>query len=132
MGTKLAVSPIGVGAPTLDLSTDEMRSIIEEALEPIPAGARVLAIVPDKTRDDNTSTLVPLAASVLAAKGVGAFDALVAQGTHPPMTSAEKQTKIGSPAPGLGSIFDHRWDRAEDLVQIGELEAGQVAELTTG
>jgi nickel-dependent lactate racemase len=132
MGTKLAVSPIGVGAPTLDLSTDEMRSIIEEALEPIPSGARVLAIVPDKTRDDNTSTLFPLAASLLASKGVGAFDALVAQGTHPPMTSAEKQTKIGSPAPGLGSIFDHRWDRAEDLVQIGELKAGQVVELTNG
>jgi nickel-dependent lactate racemase len=109
-----------------------MRSIIEEALEPIPSGARVLAIVPDKTRDDNTSTLFPLAASLLASKGVGAFDALVAQGTHPPMTSAEKQTKIGSPAPGLGGIFDHRWDRAEDLVQIGELEAGQVAELTNG
>jgi nickel-dependent lactate racemase len=132
MTTKMAASPIGLGGPTLDLSTDDMRSIIEEALEPMSAGARVLAIVPDKTRDDNTSTLFPLAASLLASKGVGTFDALVAQGTHPPMTSAEKETKVGSPAPGLGSIFDHRWDRAEELVQIGELEAGQVAELTNG
>jgi nickel-dependent lactate racemase len=109
-----------------------MRSIIEEALEPVSSGARVLAIVPDKTRDDNTSTLVPLAASLLKSKGVGTFDALVAQGTHPPMTSAEKQTKIGGPAALLGSLFDHAWDRAEELVQIGELEAGQVAELTNG
>src|SRR5215467_13338351 len=119
MSTKLAPSSIGRGGPTLDLSTDEMRSIIEGALEPIPAGARVLAVIADKTRDDNTPTLFPLAASLLASKGVGGgmgqgvgqFDALVAQGTHPPMTSAEKLMKVGGTS--TGNIFDHGWARAE-------------------
>lgn len=126
---------IGRGAPELSLSPIELREIVAEALDDIAGGERVLAIIPDKTRDDNTHLLFPFAAHILAGKRAGQFDALVAQGTHPPMTAAEKLAKIGaleSSLPGLGQVLDHRWDRPEELVTIGELPAARVRELTGG
>jgi nickel-dependent lactate racemase len=136
MSSKLAPATIGRGAPELDLSAHELRAIIERALLTIGPEARVLAILPDKTRDDNTDILFPFAAEVLAAREVAQFDALIAQGTHMPMTEAEKRAKIGlregESAPGLGQIYDHQWNRPEELVTLGELSAARVTELTGG
>ncbi len=85
----------GKGSPDSDLEPSDLRSIVFDALASVKAGARVLAIIPDKTRDDNTHLLFPMAASVLAKNGITKLDALVAQGTHSPMTDAEKLAKIG-------------------------------------
>jgi nickel-dependent lactate racemase len=126
---------IGSGAADVALPPEHLRAIVEEALEDITAGTRVLAIVADKTRDDNTDLLFPFAAQALASRGVAKFDALVAQGTHPPMTEEEKRLKTGAnraPVPVLGRIFDHQWDRAQGLVTIGELSSERVRELTGG
>lgn len=126
---------VGRGAPDISLAPDELREIVAEALDDIAAGERILAIIPDKTRDDNTHLLFPFAADILASKRAGQFDALVAQGTHPAMTAAEKLAKIGdleNSLPGLGQVFDHRWDRPEELVTIGELPASRVRQLTGG
>lgn len=126
---------VGQGSPELDLSDAELRPIVEAALESLKPGTRVLAIIPDKTRDDNTDILFPMAAEILARKQVAQFDALVAQGTHPPMTDAQKREKIGGGAsgiPGLDRIFDHQWDRSDQLVTLGELTADQVTTLTGG
>jgi nickel-dependent lactate racemase len=117
------------------LSPHELRAIVTEALAEIGPEERVLAIVPDKTRDDNTDQLVPFAAEILSQKKVRSLDAVIAQGTHGPMSEAEKREKIGwsKIAPGiLDNIFDHHWDREDELVTIGELTAAQVADLTGG
>lgn len=136
MSSKQAPSTTGKGAPELDLSTEELRAIIRQALLGIGPGARVLAIIPDKTRDDNTDILFPAAAEILASRPVEQFDALVAQGTHMPMTDAEKRAKIGlgegESVPALGQIYDHQWNRSEELVHLGELSAARVSELTGG
>ncbi|MDT5272039.1 MAG: hypothetical protein QOH49_4225 [Acidobacteriota bacterium] len=136
MSTKSAPSTVGKGAPDLDLSPAELREIVEQALLTVAPGARVLAIVPDKTRDDNTDLLFPFAAEILAARGAEQFDALVAQGTHMPMTEEEKRSKVGltdgASLPLLGTIFDHQWNRPEELVDLGELSAERVTELTGG
>ncbi len=126
----------GSGSPDADLSPADLRKIVEDALSEIGPGEKVLAIVPDKTRDDNTDLLFPFAAEILAKKKVAKLDALIAQGTHVPMTAAEKQTKLGlgdgESIPGLGQVFDHRWNDETELVQIGELTVGRVAEITGG
>src|ERR1051325_2653585 len=136
MSRKPAPSTVGKGAPEFDLSPGELRAIIEEALLSVGPEARVLAIIPDKTRDENTDVLFPFAAEILAERQVAQFDALVAQGTHMPMTEEEKRAKIGlrdgGEAPGLGHIYDHQWNRPEELVNIGELSAERVKELTGG
>src|SRR6266436_5713088 len=136
MSSQAAPSFVGKGSPEFDLSPDELRGILEHALMSIAPSARVLAIIPDKTRDDNTDVLFPFAAEILAERNVAQFDALIAQGTHMPMTEAEKRAKIGlgdgQSAPGLGRIYDHQWNCPEELVTIGELSAAQVSELTGG
>jgi lactate racemase len=133
---KAAPAFIGKGSPDFDLSADELRAILEQTLLRVAPGARVLAIIPDKTRDDNTDVLFPFAAEILAARQIAQLDALVAQGTHVPMTDGEKRSKIGigngKSAPGLGHIYDHEWNVPEELVTIGELSASQVIKLTDG
>ena len=109
----------------------ELPRIIHDALDGIQPGERVLAIIPDKTRDDNTHLLFPLAADFLARRGVECFDVLVAQGTHPPMSREQKLSKIGL-AEFSGELFDHRWDDPSELIVLGELSATTVKELTRG
>lgn len=135
MTSKPAISITGRGAPELDLSADELREVVEEALVTLAPDARVLAVIPDKTRDDNVDTLFPIAARAIAHRGIGRFDALVAQGTHAAMTEREKRAKIGaldSLPTALGCIYDHRWDCDDELVAIGELSASEVRKLTGG
>lgn len=136
MSSQTAPAVIGRGGPDMNLSPDELRGIVEESLASVAPGARVLAIIPDKTRDDNTDLLFPCAARALAARNVAAFDALVAQGTHAPMSEAEKRLKIGArddtAMPGLGQIFDHQWRRPDELVTIGELSGARVSDITSG
>ncbi len=87
MSTDVSVPQvIGEGSAELELTPTVLSAIVEQALDPIQPGERVLAIIPDKTRDDNTDLLFPVAAEVLARRSVAQFDALIAQGTHPPMT----------------------------------------------
>jgi lactate racemase len=136
MSSQLETTLAGRGGPELNLSPEELREIVEQGLADISPGERVLAIIPDKTRDDNTDVLFPFAAEILAERGVAQFDALVAQGTHMPMTPEEKRLKVGmakgAALPALGQIFDHQWNRPEELVTIGELSAERVQELTGG
>jgi len=120
---------IGTGSPTSDLTDEQLCEIVRESLADIPRDARVLAIIPDKTRDDNTHILFPAAAETLATQQ---FDVLVAQGTHSPMSRDEKLKKIGAPANWNGDLFDHRWDDPADLVTIGELSRDAVREITGG
>ena len=90
---------IGFGDATAALSLDDMREIVEERLEDVTAGSRVLAIIPDKTRDDNTHLLFPLAAKSLLSRRIAAPDVLVAQGTHAPMADLDKLIKVGIEVP---------------------------------
>ena len=126
--TFAAMTPV----PVLD--EPELRDIVQRALRPVARGARVLAVIPDRTRDDNTDLLFPMISSELASRGAGRLDALVAQGTHPPMSDADKRAKIGAAGglPLLGEIFDHHWDRPSELVTLGILSAADVSRLTGG
>jgi nickel-dependent lactate racemase len=122
---------VGEGSADSDLTVERLVAIVEQALESIGAGERVLAIVPDKTRDDNSDLLFPIASKILGERSVKCFDALVAQGTHPPMTDEQKLSKLGLDR-FAGTLFDHRWDRPDDLITLGELTADRVTQLTEG
>ena len=135
----LAVEPTSVvtghGDAHADLSPEEMRNILREALSAVSPGSSVLAIVADKTRDDNTDVLFPAAGEILAEHGIAKLDVLIAQGTHRPMSEAEKRAKIGADGigiAGLGHIFDHDWSDPNKLTTIGQLGAACVKELSAG
>ncbi len=132
MSTEVEIGKVvGEGSPSSDLSPSTLRAIVEQALSVIQPGERVLAIIPDKTRDDNTDLLFPFANELLDQRGVKNFDVLVAQGTHPPMSGAQKLTKLGL-KDFNGTIFDHRWDDPSELVTLGVLHAERVSSLTGG
>lgn len=126
----------GIGEKNADLTAVELREFVEKSLTKIEFGKKVLAIIPDQTRDDNTSFLFSLTARILAEKGVEKFDALVAQGTHPPMSEAEKFNKLGADKNKLsdifGQVFDHEWDNPKALQKIGEISAEEISKLTGG
>ncbi|HKX83746.1 MAG TPA: lactate racemase domain-containing protein, partial [Pyrinomonadaceae bacterium] len=121
----------GFGDREGDLTNDELGQIVSEALTGIPANSRVLAIIPDKTRDDNTHILFPAAAEHLSSGHTQKFDVLIAQGTHGPMSRSEKLTKIGLNEFG-GYIYDHKWDDPSELVSIGNITSDQVRTITDG
>jgi nickel-dependent lactate racemase len=126
---------VGHGSAHAALTDAELRAIVERALGGIAGGSRVLAIVPDRTRDDNTHLLFPMASQFLRRKGVRQLDVLVAQGTHAAMTDAQKREKIGcglDEVAVLGQVFDHQWDLDDQLVTLGELSGDQVSRLTDG
>ena len=117
------------------LTPADLRQAVRDAVRVVPPGARVLAVIPDRTRDDNTDLLFPMVSQELDARGASQFDALVAQGTHPPMTDGEKRTKIGAglaDMPLLGGVFDHHWDRPSELITLGTLSRSEVASLSGG
>jgi nickel-dependent lactate racemase len=125
----------GRGGATTSLSPADLRLIVERALDRVPRGARVLAVISDRTRDDNTPTLFPLVSQVLHRRGAARLDALVAQGTHAAMGEADKHNKIGwggADIPLLGEVFDHHWDRPAELADAGTLGADEVEDLTGG
>jgi nickel-dependent lactate racemase len=122
----------GSGSPDSDLTDAQLVTIVREALGDVKPGTRVLAIIPDKTRDDNTHILFPAAVDILAKRGARTFDALVAQGTHSRMSEKEKHAKIGSPENFEGTIFNHDWDDPNELVTIGELTREEVYAITGG
>ena len=115
----------------MSLEVSTLADIVQQALDVVQRGERVLAIIPDKTRDDNTHLLFPIANEFLKQRGVASFDALVAQGTHPPMSQAQKLSKIGCDG-FSGQLFDHRWDDPKELITLGELSAETVQQLTNG
>ena len=119
------------GSSDGDLSLSDIQQIAFDALSDVEPKTRVLAIIPDKTRDDITHILFPIVDRILREKPVAKFDALVAQGTHAAMTTKEKLTKIGV-GEFDGTIFDHKWDDPNELTTIGELSADEVREITGG
>jgi nickel-dependent lactate racemase len=126
---------VGQGGPQADLTARDLLAILRQALSPIPNNSSVLAIIADQTRDDNTPILFPFAAEILHEKRLRKFDALVAQGTHSPMTETDKRTKIGAdlgPLPGFGRVFNHDWANPSKLIRLGQLEAYQVKQITSG
>ncbi len=126
----------GEGSRDSNVGRSALCEIVSRTLEGIPESARIVAIIPDKTRDDITCILLPIAIAELANKRPSRFEVLVAQGTHVAMTDAEKNAKAGREIWADWAfdavIHDHRWNDPKELIEIGEIGAETVAEITDG
>ena len=81
MSTEVLIpSVVGEGSPDRELLPATLADIVEQALAVIEPGERVLAIVPDKTRDDNTDLLFPITQTILREREVKSFDVLRCSG----------------------------------------------------
>ena len=127
---------IGTGSAEACLDDSAIRDIVEQAVDCAPfAGQRVLVIVPDGTRTMPMPLMLSLFEAILRPK-TKALDYLVALGTHQPMTDAQLSKLVGRPVHngrcGEAQIFNHRWDRPETFVTLGQIPGSEISELTGG
>ena len=95
-------------------------------------GKRVLVLIPDTTRTAPVGKLFRMINDLLL-KDVNKLDYLVALGTHKGLTPEEQQNLIGMSAaeckkvyPNV-EIFNHEWDKPENLVILGTLSANEIS-----
>lgn len=120
------------------LTDAEVAEVVAQA---VPAasyrGQRVLLIVPDHTR---TAPVGLMFKTICAQIGgvTGAFDILVALGTHPPMSEqaicGRLEISLEERRANYSRVrfFNHEWDNPAALKEVGALSAADVGELTGG
>jgi nickel-dependent lactate racemase len=129
---------IGAGQTDNPLSEPQIREVIARAAAQLgSASKRVLAVIPDHTRTCPLPQVMRLLHQELRPR-VGRLDALVALGTHPPMSEEQIDRLLGvepgrrGEAFGDMRVFNHRWDDEAGLVKLGSLKAEQIREITAG
>ena len=101
-------------------------------------GKRILGIVPDHTRSAPIDVMFRVLHGVLGDAGAAAFDILVALGTHPPMTDAAIDQRMGITAADRTGryagtrFYNHAWNDPAQLVSIGTIGEDEVARISGG
>ncbi len=119
------------------MTEDEVRETLSRGFEELPAGRRVLVLIPDGTRHAPMPMLFRLLNEVVGRR-TARLDYMIALGTHPAMSEDAIERLVGMPAAERKarypktSIFNHEWDRPEALRRVGSLTARDVEELTQG
>ena len=114
------------GSPTTELSDDQIRAGLFEALSKLGDRKRVLAVPPDFTRMHSQSgVLTELAAEYY---GDNLVDVLPALGTHKAMTDHEIATMFGKTPRHLFRVHDWR----NDIVTLGEVPSEFMLQVSEG
>ena len=118
-----------VGSPETELSTEQIRAGLVEALTKLDAGKprkRVLAVPPDFTRMHSMSGV--LTEMAWQFYGERLADVLPALGTHKPMSDTEIATMYGAVPRSLFRVHDWR----NDIVTLGEVPGELMHEVSEG
>jgi nickel-dependent lactate racemase len=96
---------------------------LAEAVRP---GNQVVLIIDDNTRITPTKEIVPVVLDALNLAGIPDRDikAVIASGTHRPMTEKEKQDKYGKPVMGRIPVLNHNYKDPDRLVDFGRTKRG--------
>jgi nickel-dependent lactate racemase len=120
------------------LSESEIRDLLSTALDLTDIDdKRVLIIIPDRTRTAPIPLMFRLFFELLHGR-VEQLDYLIALGTHKPLSEAAIDQLIGVTSDeraaryGEVGVFNHRWDRPETFISLGEISAAEVEELSGG
>ena len=114
------------GAPDLNLSDDELRSLLNEALGQLGARQRVLAVPPDQTRIHSRAGDLTRYAWEYYADRLSAV--LPALGTHAPMSKDQLARMYGAIPHELFRI--HNW--RTDVETLGEVPCEFIEEVSEG
>ncbi len=118
-----------VGSPETELSTEQIRAGLVEALTRLDSGRkrkRVLAVPPDFTRMHSMSGL--LTEMAWQFYGDRLADVLPALGTHKAMSDKEIAAMFGATPRGLFRVHDWR----NDIVTLGEVPGELMHEVSEG
>ncbi len=94
--------------------------------ELVHPGNQVVLIIDDNTRVTPTHLIVPVVLDELNRAGIPDRDikAVIASGTHRPMTEQEKQAKYGEPIMGRIPVLSHSYKDPNKLVDFGRTRRG--------
>lgn len=129
---------IGAGSSASTLSPESVRSLLAQALDPLPLNdKRVLVLIPDATRTAPIPLLFQLLYAQLGAR-VAALDYLIALGTHQPMSAEAIDRLVGLPSAERAArfpksqVFNHSWDEPAALTCVGTISRAETTRLTNG
>jgi nickel-dependent lactate racemase len=129
---------LGTGSAAGTLTERDVRAISAEFVERERLdGRRVLAIIPDQTRSGPIDLMFRTLYGLLAGRA-RSLDFLVALGTHPPMSEAAIDRRLGlaagqrAAAYPASRVFNHAWNDRAQLATIGTIGRGKVEELSAG
>ncbi|MEA3336139.1 MAG: nickel-dependent lactate racemase [Chloroflexota bacterium] len=94
--------------------------------EIVQPGQKVTLIIDDNTRITPTMQIVPVVLDTLNRIGIPDSDiqAVIASGTHRPMTAEEKDEKYGDPILSRIPVLNHNYKDPAKLVDYGTTERG--------
>ncbi|MCC7339856.1 MAG: DUF2088 domain-containing protein [Bryobacterales bacterium] len=115
-----------IGSPELDLSADDLRAGLFEALDKLGTRRKVLALPPDITRFHSRAG--ELTRCAWQYYGDALTDVMPALGTHFAMSEAEMETMFGDMPKSLIRVHDWR----EGVVTLGEVPATFIDEQSEG
>jgi nickel-dependent lactate racemase len=130
-------SALRLGEASTVLGAEEVIGFVADALAPLARAKRVCVIVPDATRACPLRLLLFALSAALDAS-VKPHSVLVALGTHPPMGTDALVAHLGGSTEDLpgalagASVLQHAWWDPAHLVQVGEIPASLVRELSGG
>ena len=127
---------LGKGSQGEVLTDEELALIFRQGLEEAHLERKkILVIIPDSTRTAPIPLCFRTLSSTLLGK-VKRLDVLIALGTHPPMSEAEIDAHLGTTegerARFKVRVFNHTWDRPEELQRIGTIPASEIEEISHG
>jgi len=135
---ELPTEATGIEHEDRPLSPEEVRSAVLDALGRVDVtGQRVLLILPDHTRTAPIGQMFKLIHEVWAEQA-DQLDALIALGTHPPMSDEMIYQRVEITAEEHRSsfskvrFFNHQWKDPDALAKIGSLSASEIGEITDG
>ena len=127
-----------VGRASSRLPTEDLRTLVAtglgaEALD----GKRVCVVIPDGTRRCPVPWLLDVVLAAMAGRP-GRIEAIVALGTHAPMSDDALAALVGAAPgriaerhPGL-EVRNHAWDDPATFRTLGTIPAGRVEQLSEG
>jgi len=136
MSVPATADQVGVlGGPSVLLAEDDVAAFVRDRLAARHLDGRsVCVVIPDATRSCPLPLLLDAVHGALAGR-VSRLTALVALGTHAPMTDAQLARHLGGdPAdryPGM-AVRNHEWADPGTFVSLGVIPAERVAELSEG
>jgi nickel-dependent lactate racemase len=127
-----------IGGPGEVLEPDDVRRFVREQLDGTDLDGRsVCVVLPDATRSGPVPLLLGAVHEALAGR-VSRLTALVALGTHAPMSPAAMAEHLGYDAddlaatyPGL-TVLNHAWWEPDTFVDLGTIPAARIRELSGG
>jgi nickel-dependent lactate racemase len=127
-----------IGGPDVVLAEADVTAFVAEQLARVDLDGRsVCVIVPDATRSCPLPLLLEAVHGALAGR-VSRMTALIALGTHAPMSESQLARHLGYLAgdlagryPGL-EVRNHEWADPDTFVSLGTIPASRVAELSEG